>query len=90
MLCQGMARMNNRNGVISISMGIISIILFFLLRGPDADLMMIVPLLASLSAIGIIFAILSRRWLWCIVGAFLNGLIFAVSALLFLAYGIAH
>ena len=82
--------MKNRNGIISITAAIISIALFFLLRGPDTNLMTIVPLLAALSIIGIIYAILSKQWLWCLAGALLNGFIFAIAFLLLIAYGVAH
>lgn len=82
--------MKNRNGFISISAAIIGIALFFLSRGPDTDLMKIVALLGALSIIGIIYAILSKQWLWCLAGALLNGFIFAIAFLLLIAYGIAH
>ncbi|AFQ12682.1 hypothetical protein AVT_04940 [Bacillus tropicus] len=65
-----------------------SICSFFILRGPNANLTLIITILAILSLLGIIFAIASKNWLCGIVGTVLNGLILVVVYFLLLAKGI--
>ncbi|CAM3816281.1 MULTISPECIES: hypothetical protein [Bacillus] len=65
-----------------------SICSFFILRGPNANLTLIVAILAPLSLLGIIFAIASKNWLFGIVGTALNGVILVVVYFLLLAKGI--
>ncbi|MED0936858.1 hypothetical protein COE20_19035 [Bacillus cereus] len=65
-----------------------SICSFFILRGPNANLTLIIAILAILSLLGIIFAIASKNWLFGIVGTALNGVILVVVYFLLLAKGI--
>ncbi|AYF06144.1 MULTISPECIES: hypothetical protein [Bacillus] len=65
-----------------------SICSFFILRGPNANLTLIITILAILSLLGIIFAITSKNWLFGIVGTALNGVILVVVYFLLLAKGI--
>ncbi|MEG7842913.1 hypothetical protein [Bacillus mobilis] len=65
-----------------------SICSFFILRGPNANLTLIVAILAPLALLGIIFAIASKNWLFGIVGTALNGVILVVVYFLLLAKGI--
>lgn len=65
-----------------------SICSFFILRGPNANLTLIISVLAILSLLGIIFAIASKNWLFGIVGTALNGVILVVVYFLLLAKGI--
>ncbi|ALQ67785.1 hypothetical protein [Bacillus thuringiensis] len=65
-----------------------SICSFFILRGPNANLTLIITILAILSLLGILFAIASKNWLFGIVGTALNGLILVVVYFLLLAKGI--
>ncbi|KKZ92589.1 hypothetical protein EXW48_10735 [Bacillus wiedmannii] len=75
-------------GVFSFLTFIASVCSFFILRGPNANLTLIITILAILSLLGIIFAIASRNWLFGIVGTVLNGLILVVVYFLLLAKGI--
>ncbi|EJP97142.1 hypothetical protein [Bacillus cereus] len=61
---------------------------FFILRGPNANLTLIIVLLSILSLLGIIFAIASKNWLFKIVGTALNGVILVFVYFLLLAKGI--
>ncbi|MED3122922.1 hypothetical protein [Bacillus wiedmannii] len=65
-----------------------SICSFFILRGPNANLTLIIAILAILSLLGILFAIASKNWLFGIVGTALNGVILVVVYFLLLAKGI--
>ncbi|MEI2315992.1 hypothetical protein [Bacillus paramobilis] len=65
-----------------------SICSFFILRGPNANLTLIIAILAILSLLGILFAIASKNWLFGIVGTVLNGVILVVVYFLLLAKGI--
>ncbi|PEC86153.1 hypothetical protein COK00_15020 [Bacillus cereus] len=65
-----------------------SICSFFILRGPNANLTLIISILGILSLLGIIFAIASKNWLFGIVGTVLNGIILVVAYFLLLAKGI--
>ncbi|KMQ06253.1 MULTISPECIES: hypothetical protein [Bacillus] len=64
-----------------------SIFSFFILRGPNANLTLIISILGILSLLGIIFAIASKNWLFGIVGTALNGIILVVAYFLLLAKG---
>ncbi|MGN4717855.1 hypothetical protein ACTFQ7_18755 [Bacillus cereus group sp. MYBK226-2] len=65
-----------------------SICSFFILRGPNANLTLVISILGILSLLGIIFAIESKNWLFGIIGTVLNGLILVVVYFLLLAKGI--
>ncbi|PHD58899.1 hypothetical protein [Bacillus wiedmannii] len=65
-----------------------SICSFFILRGPNANLTLIIAILAILSLLGILFAIASKNWLFGIVGTALNGVLLVVVYFLLLAKGI--
>ncbi|MEM5631685.1 hypothetical protein AAHH69_19505 [Bacillus toyonensis] len=67
---------------------IASIFSFFILRGPNANLTLIIVTLSILSLLGIIFAIASKNWLFGIIGTALNGVILLVVYFLLLAKGI--
>ncbi|MFC9418668.1 hypothetical protein ACIG6B_04875 [Bacillus mobilis] len=75
-------------GVFSFLTFLASICSFFILRGPNANLTLIITVLAILSLLGIIFAIASKNWLFGIGGIVLNGLILVVVYFLLLAKGI--
>ncbi|EOQ12440.1 hypothetical protein KQ3_01381 [Bacillus cereus B5-2] len=65
-----------------------SICSFFVLRGPNANLTLIIAILGILSLLGIISAIASKNWLFGIVGTALNGVILVFVYFLLLAKGI--
>lgn len=75
-------------GTFSFLTFIISICSFFILRGPNANLTLIIVFLSILSLLGIIFAIASKNWLFKIVGTTLNGVILIFVYFLLLAKGI--
>jgi hypothetical protein len=51
----------NEYGVFSILMVLSSILMFFILRGPNANLLFVMIILGSFSLLGIKFAIISKR-----------------------------
>ncbi|HDR7718170.1 hypothetical protein VSY18_10590 [Bacillus albus] len=65
-----------------------SICSFFILKGLNANLTLIIAILSILSLLGIIFAIASKNWLFGIGGTVLNGVILVVVYFLLLAKGI--
>ncbi|MBW3493715.1 hypothetical protein [Bacillus sp. FDAARGOS_1420] len=75
-------------GTFSFLTFIASICSFFILRGPNANLTLIIAILVILSLLGIIFAIASKNWLFKIVGTALNGVILVFVYFLSLAKGI--
>jgi hypothetical protein len=74
----------NKFGVFSFLMVIASVVSFFLLRGPNAGIIV----LGSLSIIGVLLAVLSKKWLSGILGILLNGAVLTFAFLLLLAKGI--
>ena len=78
----------NKFGFSSILMVIISIISFFIMRGPNADLSMAINVLGALSISGIVFALLSKKWLSGILGLLLNGGVLVCVFFLMLARAI--
>ena len=79
----------NKWGIFSLLTVAASIISFFILRGPNADLPLAIIILGSLSLLGIIFAVISKRWLSGVIGVLLNGVVLVCVYFLLLAYGIA-
>lgn len=79
----------NKLGVLSLLMVIASIISFLIIRGPNANLLVAIIVLGTLSLMGIIFAILSKKWFSGILGVLLNGGVLTVVYLLVIARGIA-
>ncbi|AWI11313.1 hypothetical protein B4064_3646 [Caldibacillus thermoamylovorans] len=79
----------NKWGIFSLLMVAASIISFFILRGPNADLPLVIIILGSFSLLGIIFAVISKRWLSVVIGILLNGAVLVSVYFLLLAYGIA-
>lgn len=79
----------NKLGFLSFLMAIASIVAFFIIRGPNANLMMAIILLGILSLFGIVFAVLSKKWLSGIFGVLLNGGVLVFVFFLVLARGIA-
>ena len=79
----------NKLGVLSLLMVIASIISFLIIRGPNANLLMAIIVLGTLSLLGLIFAVLSKKWLSGILGVLLNGGVLVFVYLIVLARGIA-
>jgi len=84
--------LNKRNilGVLSIITVLISIIFFFIIRGPNANLTLGISVFTVLSIIGIAFAITSKKLWFIITGVLLNGSVLVVAYLLLLARGIGE
>lgn len=85
-----MDKKRNISGVLSIITVLISIIFFLIIRGPNANLTMIITMFTGLSILGIIFAILSKKLLFVITGMILNGGVLVVAYFLLLAVGISE
>lgn len=79
----------NKFGALSIAMVLFSILMFFILRGPNANLTLVITILGSLSLLGIIFAVISKRWLYGVIGVLSNGMVLVFVYFLLLAKGIA-
>ncbi|MEW9137451.1 hypothetical protein ACQGSH_24825 [Bacillus wiedmannii] len=75
-------------GTFSFLTFIASVCSFFILRGPHANLTLVISILGILSLLGIIFTIASKNWLFEIVGTALNGVILVFVYFLSLAKGI--
>ncbi|AYC30732.1 hypothetical protein [Paenisporosarcina cavernae] len=67
---------------------IISVVIFFMTKGPDASLTFIISAFSILSILGIIFAILSKQWFSITIGVLGNGIILVFAGFLLLAKGI--
>ena len=83
-------RTKNILGILSILTVIVSIIFFFLIRGPNADLTLGISVFTVLSILGIIFAILSKKRWFIITGVILNGAVLVFAYFLLLAVGISE
>ena len=81
-------------GITSILPAIISIIIFFTTRGPNADIYLGITIYGTLSVIGILLAIfswlISKRIILLIIGLVGNGFVLACTFLLLLAMGISE
>lgn len=81
-------------GVIAILPVIISFIIFYTLRGPNADIYFNIIIFSILSIIGILIAIISlvmsKRPILFIVGLLGNGFVLVCACLLLLAMGISE
>ena len=81
-------------GLVALLPIIINIVIFFLLRGPDADIYLIIAIYSILSIIGIVLAVrswlLSRRLILLLFGVLGNALVLGVASLLLLAMGIGE
>jgi uncharacterized membrane protein len=78
----------NKAGILSFLMVILSVVFFFVIRGPEADLTLAVFTFGGLSILGIIFALFSKKWIPAITGTLLNGAVLVFAFFLLLAKGI--
>jgi len=78
----------NKYALLSVLMVLISVAVFLILRGPNADLSLVITILGILSVIGIVFAALSKKWLLGIMGVLTNGAVLVFVFFLLLAKGI--
>ncbi|RST75579.1 hypothetical protein D4T97_008385 [Siminovitchia acidinfaciens] len=77
-------------GALSILTVLISIIFFFVIRGPNANLTLIISVFTVLSGLGVIFAIISKKLWFIITGIILNGAVLVLAYFLLLAFGISE
>lgn len=84
--------MNKKNilGTLSLLTVLMSIIFFFIIRGPNANLTLGISVFTVLSALGIIFAITSKKMWFIIMGIILNGAVLVFAYFLLLAIGISE
>ncbi|WP_245628140.1 hypothetical protein [Shouchella shacheensis] len=78
----------------SITTVLISILVFYTLRGPNADIYVGITIFSILSILGILFAIISwlmsKRLILLIIGLLGNGFVLAYAYFLLLAMGIGE
>lgn len=77
-------------GLLSILTVIISVIFFFIMRGPNVNLSLVISVFTGLSVLGIIFAIVSKKSWFVITGIVLNGGVLIIAYFLLLAVGISE
>ncbi|MBA2876899.1 hypothetical protein [Thermaerobacillus caldiproteolyticus] len=81
-------------GATSLLPVIISIIIFYIERGPNADIYFIITIYGILAIIGILFAVFSwlmtKRFFLLIIGLIGNGIVLVFTFLLLLAMGISE
>lgn len=81
-------------GIGSLLCIVLYVISFFVMRGPDVDIYLIISLGGVLSLLGIVFAIVStvllKRFVYLVIGLLGNGAVLACSFLLLLAMGISE
>nr|WP_114351825.1 hypothetical protein [Saliterribacillus persicus] len=77
-------------GILSIVTVVVCIIFFFVVRGPNVNLPLVIGVLISFSVLGIIFAIISKKLWFMITGIILNSAVLVVAYLLLIAVGISE
>lgn len=82
----------NRNllGMLSLLTVVISIIFFFIIRGPNANLTLGISVFTVLAMCGIIFAITSKKLGFIIVGILLNAGVLVFAYFLLIAVGMSE
>ncbi|WP_431803569.1 hypothetical protein [Halobacillus andaensis] len=68
----------------------LSILAFFVLRGPNANLYLIIVILSVFSVLGIVLAVLSKKLVTVTLGIFLNGGLLVFTYLLLLTLGMSE
>lgn len=79
----------NKIATISFIMPLLSLILFFILGGPNASLQLMIIVPSAFSLIGIILAALCGKWLPGILSVLVNGAVLVYSFSILLSYGTA-
>jgi len=80
----------NKYGLLSLLMVIINLIVFFILKGPEANVYVGIILFSTLSIAGIVLAILSQKWYSITAGVILNGGVLIFAFFLLLSLGISE
>ena len=81
--------MMNKLGNLSFLMVIVSVISLYVIKGINANMMIAIIILGILSILGIVFAVLSKKWLSGILGVLLNLGVLVFAFLLTLAWAIS-
>ncbi|WP_010300272.1 hypothetical protein [Kurthia senegalensis] len=74
----------NRQGIISVTIGLLLVISLFLLSGVRVNSLLFGLMFIPLTIVGLTLAIKSKKGIYIIVGGLLNGLLLIYSFLLFL------
>ncbi len=86
--------MGTISGVISVLPLLLSIVIFYVERGPNADVYLLIYIYGILSIVGFTFAIMSwlmsKRLILLISGLLGNAIVLAATFLLLLAMGISE
>jgi len=77
-------------GSLSILTVIISVVFFFITRGPNTNITSGISVFTVLSILGFIFAIVSKKLWFVIMGIVLNGAVLVIAYFLLLAVGISE
>jgi|SRR5690625_209164 len=80
----------NKYGLLSLLMVTINLIVFFILRGPEANAYAGIIIFSILSITGIVLAILSKKWYLTTAGVILNGGVLIFAFFLLLSMGISE
>ena len=80
----------NKYSLLSLLMVIINLIVFFISRGPEANVYVGIILFSTLSIAGIVLAILSQKWYSITAGVILNGSVLIFTFFLLLSLGISE
>ncbi|REJ10929.1 hypothetical protein [Halobacillus trueperi] len=80
----------NKWAWMSLGTVIVNVLLFFMFRGPNVDLPLVVAVESSLSIIGLVCAVLSKKIIAGTAGFVLNGGVLIVMGFLLLAMGISE
>lgn len=87
-------KVGNILGFISILLVIVCIVVFYIQRGPNADIYFLINTYGILSILGILFAIfswlMSKKLFFTMIGLIGNGVFLAFAYLLLLAMGIGE
>lgn len=87
-------KLGNLLGFASLVPVFISMILFYIVRGPNADIYSFISLSSAFAISGVLFAIfswlLARRFFLLLIGLLSNGLVFVFTFFLLLAMGIGE
>lgn len=77
----------NKFGLLSILMALGSVVTFYGLRGPNADLTLMIIIFGSFSLLGLVLAALSQKLIATILGVTSNGLVLVFTFFLLLGSG---
>ncbi len=79
----------NKFGNLSFLMVIVSVISLYVIKAINGNIMIAIIILGILSLLGIVFAVLSKKWVSGILGVLLNLGILVFAFLLMLAWAIS-